>query len=1169
MNFKISDAICAGDQSASDIQQDFLYKVDQWRKSSQVRKTSRSTRKNTPKQVPDQRNQPFIPAHKIHHASKTNRSKTFSAQSQKLTESSNKKKTDSEIKKFPSFNLANELPIQIIPFSTKKAPDSKTTNQRKIQIPRSTHESRQGRSISNPILRLVDVENQIELLEKKKIEEKKKTEEDHNQFIHQKQIMPQLGKSIISTSSSLKAPVLLSDDIYYSKLVDHGQWSVIWDINKITNVPLILDRSDKYISFTETDISESSKNTIREWNNLNLLSKVPNFYSPMQSNTQTNEDQNIHNSEPALSLELVEPNITDFENFHHPAYNAPLKTEMTITYLPAVKQIKDDSPFINSVESLSAKHGDVYVIEHTVENPPFVLNVGMNSLLITYWFKESENDIPKINEDFKTLKILEPNEQSPFIAQLPRNKPIQSIYCPLYRMPIAKHNQNKTDFLLIKDRFHQKFYIRRFDSIFCAGMLEPLKEVMTPSAKVTQKFQESFMNAILINIFRGTSEFKRRDQVQVTQIQHSYFPDANDQKLRKILKKYAEFNREQGNGFWKFKPNSTINLESEFNQLEVTPEKVCRYQSMLVGKWRLRQNGVNLLTSSPRLYMQIKKLSGERTKLIAEKIELELMKTPWAKTTSFTGAFQSNAIEMQNADGEYVVRKKSRRQKIENPEQAQQNKRKLVGTKADLRTLSLAELDQNLSAAGVTREDLKTMSRWKKVGVLREFQTRKFQDNPNTEDTLIYARGSRNGYKESLKKYKQQYQQTFESNLNFISTPEENNIEKGDFDDGNILDELEIELMHNDQRDEDEDEDEDLFDNEEPSQEEDKSGASKATKPKFQSSGDPKELVPYGICTYPTKIDWAAYGFDPETTQMRPVVKLIRVSLNTTGVDVKVEWIRSPHEIEETRKRPNVFTDIGSQVLNFEESILAERKKQIQDKLRRRNHKKSKNANCNCLGYIPSHTFLLVHEDSNGQFRFQLTPDVVDYINDARRQYENYKNSNHTSDYYGFSSHPKSEKVFSSTSSTSTSASSSSSKSSKSSSKSKSSGQPQKKKGNHIFNDELKKILEDSGKDLFPQFYFTKDQQAPSLKAMAMKGENHGFKSVSDFMKDLKQLSDYYIDYYKDKDPSLTKKAEELYSEFKNKVENNYIISKYEEQRKKRALNLHSKKSAEKNPSAK
>ena len=268
---------------------------------------------------------------------------------------------------------------------------------------------------------------------------------------------------------------------------------------------------------------------------------------------------------------------------------------------------------------------------------------------------------------------------------------------------------------------------------------------------------------------------------------------------------------------------------------------------------------------------------------------------------------------------------------------------------------------------------------------------------------------------------------------------------------------------------------------------------------------------------------------------MRQVIKLIRVSLEENGVNVKVDWIRSPHEIEETRKKPQVFVDIGSQVLNFEESILAERKRQIGEKLRRRKQKKSKNYNC--LGYIPSHTFLLVHEDSNGQFRFELTPDVVDYINDARSKYENYKSS----------SHYKSEKSFFDPI------------------PKKSTNQQPKKKGSHIFNEELKKLIDEYGKESYLQFYSMKDPQIPSLKAMSTKSENFGFRSVNDFMKGITEIKNYY----KDKDQSASKKADEMYYEFKNAVENNKIIMKYEEQRKKKISNLHSKKNADKSSSSK
>ena len=205
---------------------------------------------------------------------------------------------------------------------------------------------------------------------------------------------------------------------------------------------------------------------------------------------------------------------------------------------------------MNSVEDLSAKNGDVYLIEHAVENQPFILNVGMNSLLITYLLTDEKFDISTFSDDFKkTLKIIEKDEESPFVAQLPLNKPVQTIYCPLFRMPISIHKKNETDFLLVKDKLQKKFYIRRFNKIFCAKLLEPQVEVMKPGSIKSQKIQDEFVKAKIINMFRGTDEIHKIEKVTISGLRHSYFPNMSKQKLRNILSKYAEYKTDKGNGY--------------------------------------------------------------------------------------------------------------------------------------------------------------------------------------------------------------------------------------------------------------------------------------------------------------------------------------------------------------------------------------------------------------------------------------------------------------------------------------------------------------------------------------------------------------------------------------------------------------------------------------------
>ena len=220
--------------------------------------------------------------------------------------------------------------------------------------------------------------------------------------------------------------------------------------------------------------------------------------------------------------------------------------------------------------------------------------------------------------------------------------------------------------------------------------------------------------------------------------------------------------------------------------------------------------------------------------------------------------------------------------------------------------------------------------------------------------------------------------------------------------------------------------------------------------------------------------------------------------------------------------------------MGFDESILMKRKKEIQEKLRRRNQKQSKNSKVQCLGYIPSHTFLLVHEDGNGQFRFELTPDVVKQINDAREMYQDYERNGRSSHFFA-SSYGNS-------------------------SSNPEIARPQKKKSIDIFNDELKKAINEKGKDDFLRFYSAKDapdgKKIPTLKAIALKCEKREYKNVKDFINNKAEIKSFY----KDKDPATAKKADEMYLVFKNITE---------DLKKKRKATSHSKKDSSKKPSEK
>ncbi|OHT13242.1 Bromodomain containing protein [Tritrichomonas foetus] len=773
--------------------------------------------------------------------------------------------------------------------------------------------------------------------------------------------------------------------MYFNQYAEKALWSIIWEPDQCPNIPLVLDRSDRRIKFTDVNEQRNGEQRkIRKWDDMNF--ENTNYYSELFVSKDSRLDLNLRHSDPALNMSLIEPNITDFENFHHPKFNTEpfINHKLKVTYKMEYDFGENGeaaiSPFLKDLQSLSGRRGGLIVVEHTMEALPFIMNVGMASRFITYWHKQTPHDYPKQN--LENMHILEPDQTAPFIAQIPRNEPIPSINCLLYSVPVAEHPVNMTDFLLVKSIKKPIFYIRKFKAIYCAGFLEPRQVVMRPATKTAQDFHMDFIKAILINIFRGTEQYPGRRKITVSRIQQEYFPGVNDPKIRTVLRGFAKCRREQGSGFWEKKD---VNLDQQFSMIEISPEMVCRYQSMLVGQWKLRKNGVNILTRSKRVYQQIQNLRGELTRKVAEKIEIELMKTPWARTDNFTKAFQGHAVQIEHADdGSQIMRSKSRRGKSENidgKDPPPVSRRQLAGTDADLRSLTLRELREKLLALGVPPNVIDETSRWKQVDLLRQLANRQKQDGNTSELAQNYSRGPRNDYAASLDAYKKQYQATFENNLSFINTSNPVGSDE-QFDDGNILDDISLQMMREDRNDDENEEGFEIIENEDE------------VRHVQSNTGDPPELVPYGICTCSTKIDWDKLGFS--NTNMRTVAKLINVSWNRVdGLHVEVHWRRSPHQIEALKRNTaDVYPDQGqkapSSSEDLEEYILKIKHKTLLDKVRRtRAAVRKKGAKAPVQSYLTvHHQMQLVNDTGSNNLTFHLTPEIMQKIAEASERFK-------------------------------------------------------------------------------------------------------------------------------------------------------------------------------------
>jgi hypothetical protein len=222
---------------------------------------------------------------------------------------------------------------------------------------------------------------------------------------------------------------------------------------------------------------------------------------------------------------------------------------------------------------------------------------------------------------------------------------------------------------------------------------------------------------------------------------------------------------------------------------------------------------------------------------------------------------------------------------------------------------------------------------------------------------------------------------TFENNLNFISTTAMSGSGE-QFDDGSMLDDMALQMM----RDGDDDQDDVMLDLA------DDAGQT----PGAPGTGDPPELVPFGVCTCPTRIDWARLGY--ANYPMRTVAKLISVAWSKEeGLRVDVRWDRSPHHIEQLKQNTfAVSSPSGQRSMSgsedLEGAVLRQHLRFLQDKSRRAKEAIKKHGPKSTVpAYLPIHHQIPFVVDEGNNLRFQLRPSMIQAIQDASDRFALYE----------------------------------------------------------------------------------------------------------------------------------------------------------------------------------
>ncbi|EZA60385.1 Transcription initiation factor TFIID subunit [Ooceraea biroi] len=520
------------------------------------------------------------------------------------------------------------------------------------------------------------------------------------------------------------------------------------------------------------------------------------YYMPKSSETtlrlKVGGGNLIQHSTPVVELRVpfVQTHMGPMRlrNFHRPPLrrfsHGPLAHPVPHGVLPLLKHIKKKSKqreqeriasgggdvfFMRTPEDLTGRDGEVVLIEFSEEHPPLMNQVGMCSKVKNYYKRRAGKD-----QGPQTYKYGETAyaHTSPFLGILTPGQSIQAIENNMYRAPIYEHKIPDTDFLVIRTR--QQYYVREMDALFVAGQECPLYEVPGPNSKRANNFVRDFLQVFIYRLFWKSRDTPRR--IKMDDIKKA-FPSHSESSIRKRLKLCADFKRTgMDSNWWVIKPDFRLPTEEEIRAM-VSPEQCCAYFSMIAAEQRLKDAGYG-----EKFLFTPQDDDDEDMQL---KMDDEVKVAPWNTTRAYIQAMKGKCL-LQLAgpadptgcgEGFSYVRVPNK-PTISKEEQEAQPKRTVTGTDADLRRLSLNNAKALLRKFGVPEDEIKKLSRWEVIDVVRTLSTEKAK--AGEEGMTKFSRGNRFSIAEHQERYKEECQRIFDLQNRVLSSNEVLSTDEGE-----------------------------------------------------------------------------------------------------------------------------------------------------------------------------------------------------------------------------------------------------------------------------------------------------------------------------------------------------------------------------------------------------
>ncbi|CAL1535229.1 unnamed protein product [Lymnaea stagnalis] len=409
--------------------------------------------------------------------------------------------------------------------------------------------------------------------------------------------------------------------------------------------------------------------------------------------------------------------------------------------------------FMRTPQDLTGMDGELILAEYSEEFPPLMMQVGMASKIKNYYKRKPGKDTNPPSFKYGELAYA---HTSPFIGALKPGNCLQALENNMFRSPIYEHQLPSTDFLVIRTR--HGYFIRDIETIYTVGQEGPLMEVPGPNSKRANNFVRDFLQVFIYRLFWKSKDEPRR--IKMEDIKKA-FSSHSESSIRKRLKLCADFKRTgMDSNWWVLKPDFRLPTEEEIRAM-VSPEQCCAWYSLITAEQRLKDAGYG-----EKSLFSVEEENEEDTQT---KIDDEIRAAPWNTTRAYISAMKGKCLLQLTGladptgcgEGFSYIKIPN---KPTTKEEAKETpvKKTVTGTDADLRRLNLQDAKQLLRKFGVHESEIKKLSRWEVIDVVRTMSTEQAKQGQDTTGWVKFARGNRYSAAEHMERYKEECQRIFD-----------------------------------------------------------------------------------------------------------------------------------------------------------------------------------------------------------------------------------------------------------------------------------------------------------------------------------------------------------------------------------------------------------------------